>query len=407
MNTTAISLKSSLIILIGTLLCFVTNKSIGQETEQFIRIVEIIVESSHLEEFKVALQEDIETAVSTEHGAISIFAVYDKNNPDHVTVFEIFASKEAHDSHQQTPHFLKFKNTIENMVKSTERIEVFPISMESKLKNEIAKKKNYQARPAASQPFGAAAFSKSDETIIRWLGNAGFLINSHGTTIMVDPLLQGFDMPIMIDIPIAPQNVPHLDAVLITHGDNDHCSIPSLKDLAFVTKAFHSTIYVDSLMKNEKFPSHGHDIGEAFKVGNMNVKLTPADHDWQNSFPGAADRFFNKEDCTGFWIETPDGNIWATGDSRLMPEHLKMPTPDAIFFDFSDSEFHFTFEGAVKLANAYPDTPLLLCHWGTIDAPDFAPFNGNPEKLKDRVINPERIFVLAPGEPYKLKPLKK
>jgi hypothetical protein len=33
-----------------------------------------------------------------------------------------------------------------------------------------------------------------------------------------------------------------------------------------------------------------------------------------------------KEDNAGFWIETPDGTIWAPGDSRLIPEHHpKMP----------------------------------------------------------------------------------
>lgn len=86
-----------------------------------------------------------------------------------------------------------------------------------------------------------------------------------------------------------------------------------------------------------------------------------------------------------------------------MPEHLNLPTPDAIFFDFSDSQWHFTLEGAVKIANAYPDTPLLLCHWGSVDSPDFVEFNGDPEVLKGLVKNPERIYVLAPGEPFVLK----
>ncbi len=96
-----------------------------------------------------------------------------------------------------------------------------------------------------------------------------------------------------------------------------------------------------------------------------------------------------------------------SGDSRLTPGHLTMPTPDVILFDFSDSEWHFTFEGAVKLANAYPNTLLLLCHWGSVDAPDFAPFNGDPAKLAKAIVNPERIGLLAPGEPFTLKRLKK
>ena len=88
--------------------------------------------------------------------------------------------------------------------------------------------------------------------------------------------------------------------------------------------------------------------------------------------PGASDRVFQPEDCCGFWIDTPDGTIWAPGDSRLIPDHhLRMPPADAMLFDFSDSEWHFGLDGAVTMANAYPLTPLLLYHWGSVDAPDF------------------------------------
>jgi hypothetical protein len=41
-----------------------------------------------------------------------------------------------------------------------------------------------------------------------------------------------------------------------------------------------------------------------------------------------------------------------------------------------------------------------------VDAPDFPPFNGDPKSLYGKVVNPERIVVLAPGEPYTLKRLK-
>lgn len=267
------------------------------------------------------------------------------------------------------------------------------------------KQKQYQATPPPPQPFGDEAFKESGETVIRWMGNGGFFINSRGTTIMVDPLLKEFDMPVLFKSPIEPKQVPHLDAVLITHSDNDHYSIPTLKDLSAVTNAFHSTVYVDSLMKNEGFNSKGHKIGETFDVGNVKVILTPADHSWQNEDDNRK-RNFMQEDCAGFLIQTLDGTIWAQGDSRLLDEHLQLPIPDAIFFDFSDNEWHFTLEGALKIAKAYPNTPLLLSHWGTIDAPEFTPFNADPEKLKSLVLNPERVIILAPGEAYTLKPLK-
>lgn len=267
--------------------------------------------------------------------------------------------------------------------------------------------KKYQAKAPAAQPFGKEAFAPSKTTTVRWLGMAGFLINSRGTILMVDPLLDEFDMPLLINFPIASKDVPKLDAVLVTHADNDHYSVPTNRNLKSAARTYHSTIYVDSLMKNEGLPSFGHAIYEEFKVGNVNVKLSAADHAYQNAYPGMSKRIFKNEDACGFLIKTPEGTIWATGDSRLMPEHLTMTPPDAIFFDFSDSEWHFTFEGAIKIANAYPNTQLLLCHWGSVDSPDFSPFNGDPEKLKNRVVNPGRIHVLAPGQPYTLSKLKK
>ncbi|WP_232547616.1 MBL fold metallo-hydrolase [Propioniciclava soli] len=260
-----------------------------------------------------------------------------------------------------------------------------------------------QAKAPATQFFGAEAFAPTDHTELRWLGMAGWLMNSRGTTLMLDALLGGFDMPVMIDFPIRPEQVPHLDAFLATHSDADHYSVWTAERVADVTASYHGTRHVGSLMTDAGLPAQGHDVGDTFSVGDLRVTLTPADHAWQNEFPGRYDRVFAPEDCCGFWIETPDGNLWAPGDSRLIREHhLTMPAPDALLFDFSDSSFHFTLAGAVEMANAYPDVPLLLHHWGSVDAPTWSPFNGDPASLQGRVVNEDRIQVLAPGEPFRL-----
>jgi L-ascorbate metabolism protein UlaG (beta-lactamase superfamily) len=252
-------------------------------------------------------------------------------------------------------------------------------------------------------PFGPEAFEASDRTVLRWLGMAGFLINARGTLLMIDPLLRDFDMPLLIELPIRTSDVPQLDGVLVTHGDNDHLSMPTCRDLAPAARAFHSTRYVAGVLAEDGIPAIGHDIGDAFQVGTVRIEVTPADHAWQNADPHPGQRVFQPEDSCGFWIETPDGTVWAPGDSRLIREHhLGMPAPDALLFDFSDSEWHFGFDGAVEMANAYPQTDLLLHHWGSVDAPDFPPFNANPEDLRDVVLNPDRIRVLAPGEPFTL-----
>lgn len=268
--------------------------------------------------------------------------------------------------------------------------------------------KKYQAKAPTTQPFGVDAFAASQQTTIRWLGAAGFFINSRGTTLMIDPLLEGFDMPIRIDMPILPKEIPQLDAVLITHSDTNHYSVATCRDLKPVCHSFHSTKYVDTVLQKDGLPGLGHGIADSFNVGPLRIKLTPVEHDWQNVFPSPGQRHFEKEDCCGFWIETADGSIWATGDSRPIPQQLQMPQMAAILLDyFEDAQFHLGLEGSVKLLNAYPKTPVLLGHWGTVDAPDFTPFNGDPQHLIARVVDPERILVLAPGQPFRLKRVNK
>lgn len=256
-----------------------------------------------------------------------------------------------------------------------------------------------QAMPGGVKPVTAAAFAPRKGTEITWLGGAGLLLNVRGTTILIDPLLTGFDMPVLFDCPLTPANVPSLDAYLVTHIDNDHFSRETCLALKDVCKTYHSTGYVAEEMRKAGVPGQGHGIGEAFIVGgNVRVTLTPARHNWQQGVPEFAFRTWAEEDYCGFWFDTPDGRVWLPGDSRLLESQLHMDAPDVILFDFSDNGWHIGLDGAVKLANAYPDARLLPIHWGTVDAPEFTPFNADPDVLKARIVNPERVCPVWPGE---------
>lgn len=111
---------------------FMYNVSSAQTREPYVRIANIVVDSMQLENYKAALKEGIEVAVRVEPGVLRMYAVYDKNKPTHVTVFETYASKEAYESHIQTPHFKKYKAGTLSMVKSLELVDVIPIAFEAK-----------------------------------------------------------------------------------------------------------------------------------------------------------------------------------------------------------------------------------------------------------------------------------
>ncbi len=111
-----------------------SNNSFAQDKNLVVRIAKLQIDSAQLESYKAALKEHAETAVRVEPGVITLYAVYEKNNPTHVTVFEIYANTEAYQSHLKAPHFLKYKTSTKEMVKSLELIETVPIALEGKSK---------------------------------------------------------------------------------------------------------------------------------------------------------------------------------------------------------------------------------------------------------------------------------
>lgn len=266
----------------------------------------------------------------------------------------------------------------------------------------IVKNENGQAIAPQSMKISKNDFKNDNETRIYWLGGAGIMIHSHHTHIMIDPVLKGFDMPLLYEIPILTQDVPHLDGVLITHIDNDHFSRATCSDLKKVCQKYHAPHYVAQVMNEEGYPTDVHDINESFQINHMKVTLTRAVHNWQNEKEKWQYRYWEERDYCGYLFETDDGTIWLPGDSKLVEEHLHMKEPDVILFDFADNEWHITLEGAIQLANTYPHSDLICIHWGSVDAPEMTPFNGNPEDLMDKIVNPERIKVLAPGQGYRL-----
>ena len=104
----------------------------AQNNSNYIRIAKLTIDSSKLESYKEALKEHAETAIRVEPGVFMLYAVYEKEQPTHVSVFEIYAGVEAYNFHIKTPHFLKYKAAVQNMVKSLELIDVVPIALEAK-----------------------------------------------------------------------------------------------------------------------------------------------------------------------------------------------------------------------------------------------------------------------------------
>ena len=125
---------SKLLILFFFPMAGVSLTTLAQDKGQVVRMAKLEIDSSRLEQYKAMLKEGVETAVRVEPGVLTLYAVFEKDHPTRVTVFEVYADQSAYEAHLQTAHFKKYKIGTQKMVKHLELIEVSPIVLESKKK---------------------------------------------------------------------------------------------------------------------------------------------------------------------------------------------------------------------------------------------------------------------------------
>jgi quinol monooxygenase YgiN len=109
-----------------------SHSAVAQDKNRVIRVARLVIDSAQLENYKAALTEGIDAAIAKEPGVLTLYAVFEKDHPTHVTVFEIYANAAAYDSHRETEHFKKYKSMTQHMVKSLVLEDMAPIAMGTK-----------------------------------------------------------------------------------------------------------------------------------------------------------------------------------------------------------------------------------------------------------------------------------
>jgi L-ascorbate metabolism protein UlaG (beta-lactamase superfamily) len=273
-----------------------------------------------------------------------------------------------------------------------------------------------QAKAPHTHPIPPQAFQNGEQTVLYWLGGAGFLLNCRGTVIIIDPVLMTsptdngvseLGMRLLVPLPILAEEILQATAILYTHTDQDHLAPQTAQALAQTAGVYAGTNAVLARLTELGIPEDHTQmlrIGETVQFGSVAVTPTIADHGWQVLDPERYGPPHGPEDCCGFLMETPDGIIWLTGDTRFLPEHLEMGPVDVLLIDVSDDPYHLGHEKEIALANHYDKAMLVPCHYGCYDARDALPFNGDPARLAPWITNADqRLLVLAPGEPLRLR----
>ena len=107
------------------------NKKGFKVDDMMIRMAEIEIDSAYLDEYIAILKEEAAASVRLEPGVICIYPMFQKENPTEIRLLEIYAGKEAYESHLQTPHFKHYKTATLHMVKSLQLIDMEAIDEET------------------------------------------------------------------------------------------------------------------------------------------------------------------------------------------------------------------------------------------------------------------------------------
>ena len=99
-----------------------------------VRLAELEIYPDQLEAYKAVLKEEIETSIRVEPGVLTLYAVSIKDHPEKIRLFETYRDAASYQAHLQSPHFKKYKEQTQHMVKSLTLIETEPVLLGSKFK---------------------------------------------------------------------------------------------------------------------------------------------------------------------------------------------------------------------------------------------------------------------------------
>ncbi len=259
---------------------------------------------------------------------------------------------------------------------------------------------------------------------VSFIGHASVLIQTQGLNILIDPVWSkraspvAFAGPKRVNAPgIALENLPPLDAVLVSHNHYDHMDLATLSKLA---KAHAPRVLVplgnDAILRRHDphIVAEAHDWGARVPLsGVCAVHFLPANH-W--SARTLSDRRMAL--WCAFVIETPAGSIyhiadtgWGNGaifsDARMRFPDLRLAILPIGAYEprWFMSDNHIDPEEAVRIFQMCGARHAMAHHWGTFQLTD-EPLDEPPRRLRQALeaagVARDRFRALKPGEAWEV-----
>jgi len=183
------------------------------------------------------------------------------------------------------------------------------------------------ARPIIAKQLDLEAFLAGQAPQLAWLGHSASLIRMQGKTILIDPMLSKAASPVQFagpkrfsKPPISADELPHIDAVLISHDHYDHLDYQTIKKIRGKTTTFFVPLGVAAHLEKwgvTKKQIVELDWWDKASIGDITFVCTPARH---FSGRGLNDRF--KTLWCSWVIRSNNAKLFFSGDTGYGP-HFK------------------------------------------------------------------------------------
>ncbi len=243
--------------------------------------------------------------------------------------------------------------------------------------NECAPKEPLPVVSAKNSVKGPASVSAR----FVWLGHSSVLLELGGKRVLIDPVFSerasffSWMGPKRFQpAPLQAQDLPALDAVLISHDHYDHLDKTTVIELAGKAASFHVPLGVGGLLRDWGIPDtkiNEYAWWDEHDMNGMTVVAVPGRH---FSGRGLFDR--NKTLWCSWVIIAGKGKVYHSGDTGMTAQFKEIGEKFGPFdlafikiaaYNENWPDIHLTPEQAVEAARMLGGKTLVPIHWGTFD----------------------------------------